>query len=371
MAIPTWVSSGAVSGAVSAITPALPASLATDDILFLVVQTRSGQAVSVANAAGGTWNLIGQPQDGQTPGNKLSLWWSRYNGTQTAPTTSDSGDHQVGGIVAYRGCLATGDPYEALVNTGNSGATADTTFTSTGLVTLGVDRRYVVFAGRSFDTAGAQYSAWTNADVANGSEDFDDGSTAGVGGGVAVWSAEKAAAGTIGATTATVAASTTDTWCELALLPVAGAPAAPVNTVAPVVSGTKTEGQTLTSTTGTFTGSPTPTYTYEWQRDDGGDLNYSSIGSATASTYLLVAADAGCNVRCVVTGTNASGSDSEPSQDYGLIGAAYTGSGTAGLIICGSGTGTFTPPDPGNTARSYGASAAVALVLARRRRRSL
>jgi hypothetical protein len=218
MAIPTWVSSGAVSGAVSAITPALPASLATDDILFLVVQTRSGQAVSVANAAGGTWNLIGQPQDGQTPGNKLSLWWSRYNGTQTAPTTSDSGDHQIGGIVAYRGCLTSGDPFEAMAQ-GNSGATADTTFTSTGLTTLGTDRRYVVFAGRTIDTAGAHYSSWTNGDVANGSEDFDDGSTAGVGGGVAIWSAEKAAAGAIGATTATVAAATSDVWVELALIP--------------------------------------------------------------------------------------------------------------------------------------------------------
>jgi hypothetical protein len=146
---------------------------------------------------------------------------------------------------------------------------------------------------------------------------------------------------------------------------------APSNTVAPVVSGTKTQGQTLSCTTGTWDGSPTPTYTYQWQRDVLGDLNYGDIGSATASTYLLTSSDPGCNIRCVVTGTNASGSDSEPSQDYGLIGTGFTESGTAGLIICGSGTGTFTPPDPGNTARSYGAAAAVSLVLARRRRRHL
>jgi hypothetical protein len=218
LAIPTFVAAGAVAGSTTAITPALPASIQANDILFLAVQTRSGQSIGLASESGGTWTTIAAPQDGQTPGNRLNMWWSRYNGTQTDPVTTDSGDHQIGGIVAYRGCLTSGDPFEAMAQ-GNSGATADTTFTSTGLTTLGTDRRYVVFAGRTIDTAGAHYSSWTNGDVANGSEDFDDGSTAGVGGGVAIWSAEKAAAGAIGATTATVAAATSDVWVELALIP--------------------------------------------------------------------------------------------------------------------------------------------------------
>ena len=74
---------------------------------------------------------------------------------------------------------------------------------------------------------------------------------------------------------------------------------APVNTVAPAITGTAQEGQTLTCSTGTWTGNPTPTYTYQWKR------NGSNIGSATNSTYTLVTADVGQSIKCTVTATNA------------------------------------------------------------------
>ena len=70
---------------------------------------------------------------------------------------------------------------------------------------------------------------------------------------------------------------------------------APVNTVAPVISGTAVVGQTLSSTTGTWTGAPTPTYAYQWKR------NGSNIASATSSTYTLVQADATFAITCAVT----------------------------------------------------------------------
>jgi hypothetical protein len=46
---------------------------------------------------------------------------------------------------------------------------------------------------------------------------------------------------------------------------VAGTTSPPVNTVAPAVTGTATQGQTLTTDNGTWTNSPTG-YTYQWQR---------------------------------------------------------------------------------------------------------
>ena len=91
----------------------------------------------------------------------------------------------------------------------------------------------------------------------------------------------------------------------------------PVNTVAPVVSGTATFGQTLSTTTGTWTGTPASfTYAYQWQR--GG----SNIGSATASTYTLVSGDVGFTIRCVVTATNAAGSTSANSNSTAAVSAA-------------------------------------------------
>ena len=81
---------------------------------------------------------------------------------------------------------------------------------------------------------------------------------------------------------------------------------APTNTVAPALSGTAQEGQTLTCSTGTWTGSPT--YTYQWKR------NGSNITSATNSTYTLVTADVGQSILCTVTATNAVGSASADSN---------------------------------------------------------
>ena len=72
----------------------------------------------------------------------------------------------------------------------------------------------------------------------------------------------------------------------------------PINTVAPAVTGTEAVGETLTTTDGTWTGTPTPTFTYQWQR---AGVN---ISGATSTTYILVNADAGSTIRCVVTASN-------------------------------------------------------------------
>lgn len=88
---------------------------------------------------------------------------------------------------------------------------------------------------------------------------------------------------------------------------------APVNLTAPVVSGTGVVGQTLTTTNGTWSGTLPFTYTYQWQR------NGLPISGATSSTYVLVSADAGANVSCVVTATNSKGSASASSNFIAVI----------------------------------------------------
>ncbi len=103
------------------------------------------------------------------------------------------------------------------------------------------------------------------------------------------------------------------------LLVPGAAAVAPVNTVAPAISGSALLGQTLTTDNGTWTGTATINYTYQWQRDDSGGGSFSDISSATSSSYLLVSADVGCAIRCVVTGTNGGGTASANSNSTGLV----------------------------------------------------
>ena len=109
-----------------------------------------------------------------------------------------------------------------------------------------------------------------------------------------------------------------------------GGAVAPVNTLAPVISGTTTLGSTLTSTTGTWTGSPAPTFTYQWYR--GATL----ISGATSSTYVTVLADSTASITCRVTGTNTGGSAVAISN--ALTMANYTPVNSVAPVISGTTT---------------------------------
>ncbi len=81
----------------------------------------------------------------------------------------------------------------------------------------------------------------------------------------------------------------------------------PEATSIPVVSGTATAGQTLTVTDpGTWAGSPSAgDYAYQWQRSTDG-VTWTNISGGTGSTYVLVAGDAGYQIRAQVSlSTNA------------------------------------------------------------------
>ena len=84
---------------------------------------------------------------------------------------------------------------------------------------------------------------------------------------------------------------------------------APVNTVAPIAGASSlyVDGE-ITTTDGTWTGSPT-SYSYQWKR------GATNIGT-NANTYTLVSADAGLNITCVVTATNAIGSTNATSNVF-------------------------------------------------------
>ena len=112
-------------------------------------------------------------------------------------------------------------------------------------------------------------------------------------------------------------------------------PGVPVNTGLPVVSGTPTQGQTLTATNGTWTNTPT-SYAYQWRRCNPSGAACADIGSATTSTYLLQAADVDSTLRLRVTASNAAGpGTAADSGQTALIAAAGTG-GSFGATAAGS-----------------------------------
>ncbi len=71
----------------------------------------------------------------------------------------------------------------------------------------------------------------------------------------------------------------------------------PVNSVLPAITGTTTEGETLTCSTGTWSNTP-DAYAYQWNRSG------VAIIGATAATRVLAVADVGATMTCTVTATN-------------------------------------------------------------------
>ena len=106
----------------------------------------------------------------------------------------------------------------------------------------------------------------------------------------------------------------------------------PVNTSAPVASGTPAPGQTLSCSNGVWTGYPPPTFTYQWLRDG------TSIGGASTGAYVVQAADQGHGLACQVTASNSAGSESATSNTLQVPPAQAPGGGGSGASSSGGGS---------------------------------
>jgi len=117
---------------------------------------------------------------------------------------------------------------------------------------------------------------------------------------------------------------------------------APVNTVAPVLTGNGTIGSTVSCSTGTWTYLGDITYSYQWKR------GVSNIGT-NSPNYTLVSGDAGAVITCVVTATTSAGSTPATSSNsiqadsvpVNTVAPAITGTNSVGSTLTVS-NGTWT-----------------------------
>lgn len=215
---PVFVAAGAAAYSTATIIPSLPAGIAAGDVLLLFVET-SNQNVSIRSQNGGTWAQVARSPQGTT-GTRLTAFWSRYNGTQGAPTVSDSGDHQIGRIIAIRGAATSGDPCN--ITAGGVEAVTDTTGSIPGATTT-VDNCLIVTAIATslpdYNYDNDRFSNWTNADLTNLSERVDCSRNVGNGGGLGIATGIKAEAGAYGNTAVTLTISAYKGMMSIAIKP--------------------------------------------------------------------------------------------------------------------------------------------------------
>ena len=108
---------------------------------------------------------------------------------------------------------------------------------------------------------------------------------------------------------------------EILIIGSPATPAAPVFTVAPTITGTASQGSTLSAHTGAFTGSPTPVSGFQWVRCNVGGVVIGDISGAVGDTYILGAGDVGHTIRVRQTAANSAGSASSSSAQTAVISA--------------------------------------------------
>lgn len=211
---PTYVAvtAAAANAAATSITFASSGRVAGDQLIVAVMT--ANQAMT---APSGFTEPAESPQSrgtaGAATGVRLSVYEKVSDGTETTVTIADSGDIQYAVGIVIRKSSGTGVSVEA--GAGNNVAAA--TSCTFGGVTTTVDQCLVVtIVATDRDSAGPSFSGQANASLTNLTERFDAGTTTNTGGGLVVYTAEKAAAGATGNTTATQAAGAAYCWITLA-----------------------------------------------------------------------------------------------------------------------------------------------------------
>ena len=293
----------ATVSAMSAATATVPASPPINTVAPVV--TGTAQRTGVLTATQGTWSGIGNTYAYQWQSSTDGTTWTPISGATAATYTLGLADE--------------GSTVRVLVTAENPDGTASAASAPTATVVGSLPTNTVAPAISGVAQRGSSLAStlgtWTglgNTYAYQWQRSADGGST---------WTA---ITGAIGASYTLAVADETDTVRVLVTttnadgsvsvgsLPTAVVQSsAPVNTVAPVVTGTAQRTGVLTATQGSWSGSGNA-YGDQWQRSADG-TTWTNIAGATGTSYPLGVADEGSTVRVLVTATNPDAAVSAPS----------------------------------------------------------
>jgi hypothetical protein len=210
----------AVGGAVNSTGPALavpiPAGTVADDVLILLHEMDPNLNPAALGAVTGFAEVNLSPSS-QNTGlfTRLTVRWHRATGPESGTVaTPVVTNHQIARIIGIRGVVTTGDPWN---QTAASVAASSASVSIDGLTTTVVDCLILAAVTTGKDLAStAEITSWANASLANPAvtEQVDNWTANGTGGGIGAATGGKAAAGAVSATTATlVTANTQARFC--------------------------------------------------------------------------------------------------------------------------------------------------------------
>ncbi|MEP0826189.1 MAG: hypothetical protein HRF40_11950, partial [Nitrososphaera sp.] len=224
---PRFIGAGQVAAGNANITPQLPPGIQANDLLLLFVET-ADEPATISPQTTGTWTEVSNsPQStggALASATRLTVFWSRYDGSQGNPTIIDPGNHAVGVVLAFRDVISTGNPWD--VTSGGVDTESDTSGSIPGATTT-VPNTLVVMAIATHVGGNSQNffsDDWTNSDLVDVNEVFDIARNAGNGGSLGVAIGVKPTAGTYGDTSVTPNSSATKAMMTIALKPLNEAP---------------------------------------------------------------------------------------------------------------------------------------------------
>jgi hypothetical protein len=218
MAAPVFQALGTAQGGVSTITVSWPVGHAVDDVALLLVES-ANEAVSLSTPSGFV-EITGSPQGtgvaADVAATRITAYWCRATST-TMPdaVVADAGDHVIGRILTFRGCIGTGNPWD--VTAGSVQASAVTGITNPSVTTTIGNTLIVLIATNCTDTSTGQYINWTNANLSSVTLQCNLGSISGNGGGIGVATGIMVQPGATGTSTSTLSTASAQGLLTIAL----------------------------------------------------------------------------------------------------------------------------------------------------------